>query len=741
MSKIPNRNMKFKLNIVILGVLAFCFLILIFRIVYVACFAKIDGIKYGVKARNRQMSSNTIRAGRGTIYDKNMVPLAQSATVWIVSISPTQFKTDDQRKKVYDDLCNMLEIEKSDSLFQKFLAKRKYEIIKKNVEKPKRDELLAYIKKNKLSSIINIEEDTKRYYPLGHLASHTIGFVGADNQGLLGLELYYNKTLSGQNGKIYRIQDAKGGPMPYEFENLYPAKNGNSIVTSIDSVLQRICSEALSELHKWHEPANRCLAIIEDINTGEIVACCVHPEFDLNDPFEPPDEKMFAKSAELPTKEARALNWKNKCVSETYEPGSVFKVVTGSAALEEKTMSLNSSFNCSGAVVIQGERMKCWKRGGHGAQNFTQAFVNSCNPAFVAIGASLGPKTFSKYLDLFGITKKTKIDLPGEIEPIYHKEKNLSQVSLASESFGQSLSINPLQMINAFSAVVNGGFLYRPHILKQILDENGNIIKTNNKKIIHQVLSKETSSIMRNILTEVVKGPEGKGTNSSVSGYKVAGKTGTAQKLSEAKKTGKDTYVGSFVGLLTADNPLYAVMVLVDTPTGPKYYGSEVASPTFARIAYKLASYCGLAAAYTEEQYKQFFNNVPACEGLSYKEAKKVLDKSEFKNVILYGDASDTIIAQLPQTGVNVNKDTTIYLYTSEESLKNNITTIPKIVGMSYSRAKETLKSAGLNMVCENVLLKQSESATAMSQFPEEGTNVAKGTVVEVNFQMYDGTG
>lgn len=742
MANMPNRKMKFKLNIIVLGFLALGFFVLTFRTIYIACFAKMDGIKYGVKARSRQMSSNVIRANRGTIYDKNMVPLAQSATVWVITISPNQFKSDEQKKKVFKDLCDMLEIEDKETIEKRFYSKRKYEIIKKNVEKPKRDELLKYIKKNKLHNIVNTEEDTKRYYPLKSIGSHTIGFVGADNQGLLGLELFYDKILSGENGKLLRVQDAKGGPMPYEFENVSPAKNGNSIVVSIDSVIQRICSEALADLFKWHKPINRCLSIVMNIKTGEIISLCVNPEFDLNDPFTLPDPKFFKAAEDLPDKEKRALNWKNKAVSENYEPGSVFKVLTASAALEEKTESLDSEFYCPGYVNVQGEKMKCWKLpGGHGKQNFTQACVNSCNPAFVAIGQSLGPTKFFKYLNLFGITRRTKIDLPGETEPIFHSEKNLTPVSLASESFGQSLSISPMQMITTFAAVVNGGFLNTPHLLKQVLDKDGNIIKTNNKTQAHQVISKETSKTMREILTEVVKGPEGTGTNSSVPGYLVAGKTGTAQKLKERQQTGKERYVGSFVGLLTADNPLYAVMVLVDSPTSGKIYGSEVASPTFNRIAFKIASYLGLPSKFTKTQYEKFFNKLPSCEGVNFKKAEQILKKAKFENFKIIGNKEEDIVAQLPTPGVNIEKDATIYLFTSEEDLKKSTTTVPNILGMSPSKAKEVLKNYNLNMVCENMLVKKNSSSTAISQFPEEGTTLTKGSVVEVNFQMFDGTG
>ena len=742
MTKIPNRKMKFKLNIVVLGFLALCFLIVAIRTVFIACFGKIDGVKYGIKAKNRRMSTNTIRANRGTIYDRNMIPLAQSATVFIVTISPNQFKSKDQKEKVFSYLCDFLKIEDKEKIHKRFYSKRKYEIIQKNVEKPEIDKLQKYIKKHKLYNIVNIEEDTKRYYPFKKLACHTIGFTGADNQGLLGLELFYNETLSGKDGKLLRIQDAQGGPMPYEFENIYPAKEGNSIVTSIDSKIQRVFDEALIDLHKWHKPNKRCLAVMQNINTGEIVALAIHPAFDLNDPFTIPDIDLFPAIAELSEKDQRAENWKNKAVSELNAPGSVHKVLTGSAALEEKVVSLKSMFNCSGCANIQGTPIHCWKTSGHGSLDLTGAFVNSCNPAFIDIGQKLGPSKFNEYLHRFGVTKKTAIDLPGRVEPIYYKGKNMPLVTLASESFGQTLSYSPLHMLNVFSTVVNGGYLYKQHILKQILDSKKNIIKTKHKKAIHQVISKKTSDIMIKILTEVVKGPQKIGTNSSVPGYKIAGKTGTAQKLQQKYETGVEQHVGSFAGLLTADNPKYVIFVSVDEPTGPKYYGSDIASPTFSRIASKIAPYLGFSPKYSEKQMEQFFNKVFACEGMPAYKAKKELLNSNFKNVKIIGDENENVVAQLPESGLNVSKDSTIYLYTDEESLKENTVEIPDILSMSLTQAKETLNSVGLNLLCENMSINNTTNkSTVMSQFPDPKTKVSKGSTVEVTFQMSDGTG
>ena len=738
--KPPSKKMRFKLNIIVLGFLTLVFLILSVRTVYIACFAEIDGVKYGVKARNRQMSAVPIKANRGTIYDRNMIPIAQSATVWIATISPNQFKSEKKKKKVAQDLCDILEIEERDKIFKRFESKRKYEIIKKDIEKPKRDEILEYTKKNKLHNIVNLEEGSKRYYPLGSVGAHIIGARGDENKGLSGLEYYYNNLLMGINGKLLRVQDAKGGPMPYEYENLYPAINGNSIVISIDSVVQRVCSEALEDLNKWHAPLNRCLTIVMDVNTGEIIALAVNPEFNLNDPFKLPDISKLPAIKDMPEKEAREFNWRNKAVSENYEPGSVFKVLTASSALEEKTMSLDSKFYCNGSIKVQGEKMRCWRSKGHGSQDFTMACVNSCNPAFVEIGHSLGPHKFFKYLELFGITKKTGVDLPGETNPEFYKEKDLTPVSLASESFGQSLSITPLQMIRTFSTVVNGGFLYKPSLLKQVLDKEGNIIKTITKKPIRTVISKETSETMREILTEVVKGPEGKGTNASVAGLIVGGKTGTAQKLELKRRTGEEYYVSSFAGVLTADNPKYAILVLADMPSRGKHYGSDVASPTFNRIASKIAPHLGIKSRFTEEQYEQLFSKMPNCEGMDFNKATKILEKEGFKNIKLIGDAEDKILMQLPESGVNISKDSKIYLYTEEEKIKQNATTVPNVIGMTYAKAKEILNNCGLNMVCENLMFKPNNKGVVFSQFPENGVNMVKGAIVEVNLQMFDGT-
>lgn len=742
MAKMPNRKMKFKLNVVILGFLTICFFILSIRIIYIACFAKINGVKYGVKARNRQMSAVTIRPSRGTIYDRNMVPLAQNATVWTVSVSPNQFKSEEQKEKVVNHLCDMLEVENKEKIFKRCTtSKRKYEIVQKNVEKSKRDEVLEYIKKNKLVGAVNTEEDTKRYYPLGRLASHTIGFVGADNQGLIGLELFYNKVLSGTPGRVVRVQDALGGPMPYDYENKEPAKDGNGIVVSLDSVVQRICSNAVIDLHKWNLVSDRCGVIIMNVENGEIIAMALHPEFDLNEPFILPDAFNFPAIKDKPEKEAREINWRNKFVSDTYEPGSVFKVVTASAALEEKVASLDSTFSCNGGINVQNRYIKCWKSGGgHGTQNFIQIIVNSCNPGFVQLGLKIGPKLFTKYLELFGITKKTNIDLPGEASPIYYKAKNLTPISLASESFGQSLSITPIQMLNAFAAVVNGGYLQTPHLLKQVLDADGNVIRTNIKKPRRQAISRETSAIMRKALIEVVKGPNGTGTNSSVPGYLIGGKTGTGQDLSFKQATGKEKYVSSFASFLVGDNPKYGTLVLAYGPGTSHYYGSEVASPTAAKITSKIAPYFGFAQSYPDKEFLKYFAKVPPVEGMLLDDAKTKLEQAGLENIKFIGKG-ERVLTQLPTPSVNINKNSIIYCYTDMDDIEKNTVKVPDILGCNQSQAKEILNNCGINMTVENVAIRPNSKATAIAQSPEPDSLVVRGYPVEVTFQMDDGTG
>lgn len=737
MAKSPTKKMKFRLNIVVLGILAVGFLILVGRIVYIACFAEVDGVKYGVKAYNQQLGVDTISANRGTIYDCNMNVLAKSATVWTVSVAPNQIQTEEQREEISNCLSGILSVD-YDTVYEKTGKNSQYEIIQKKVEKPQADAINEYCQENDLSGI-HMTEDTKRYYPMGNTASHTIGFVGSDNQGLLGIELSYDDTLSGEPGKVMVAQDPFGDTMPFDYEYYYPAKDGDSLVLSIDSTLQHYCDSAVKKAMEVRKPANRALAVMMNVNTGEVVALSVQPDFDLSDPYTITDPNLLATIDGLEgdaltsaTADARTQMWTNKVVSETYEPGSVFKVVTASGALEEGTQTMESRYYCNGSYQVDDRTFHCWKNGGHGQEDFTKAVVNSCNPAFIQIGQSLGPELFFRYFSGYGLSEKTGIDLPGETNSLYVAEDDLTPVSLASESFGQTMSITPIQMLTAFCACVNGGYLVTPHVVQEVLDQNGNIVESVDTTVKRQVISQETCEKMRYILERVVS--DDGGNNASIPGYKIAGKSGTAQKLARLPEK---VYVSSFIGAIPADNPEYALMVLVDEPTDGTFYGNTVACPIFADIMSQAAPYLGITPEYTEEELANLAIPLPAVEGLSLDDAKTKLASSKFSNIIVMG-SGDTVVKQVPPTGSSVSSGASIYLYTDNEQVKT--VTVPNVCNMSQTQANSVLVSSGLNLSLTNSGV-QNKKARSVSQSPAAGEVVPRGSVVTVQFLVDDETG
>ena len=739
----PTRKMKFKLNIVVLGLLTLVFTILMGRILYISCFAQVGGVKYGVKAYNQQLGADTINANRGTIYDRNMNALARSATVWTVSVAPNQIDSDEKREKIASGLADILGMDKEEIL-AKTQKKNKYEIVKKKVEKPEADKITEFVKENKLSGV-HMVEDSRRYYPLGNTASHVIGFTGSDNQGLAGVEIKYNDVLSGTPGKVVISQNALGTNMPFEYEYYYPAQDGNSLVLTLDQTLQHYVDKALKEAVDTHAPGNRTCAIMMDVNNGEIVAMSTQPDFDLNDPFTITDPNLLAtlegkEGDELKEAKSTAQSrmWTNKAISETYEPGSVFKVVTSSAALEEKTMTLENTFDCSGSVqVAPGTTMKCWKAGGHGHESFVDAVVNSCNPAFIKIGASLGPDLFYQYFTQYGMTEKTGIDLPGESKSLYVAKKDLGVVSLASESFGQSMSITPMQMLTAFCATVNGGYLVTPHVVKQVIDNDGNIVQSYDGKVRRQAISEETSETMRYILEQVVSANGG--SNASVPGYRIAGKSGTAQKLARRQELGKDVYVSSFAGAVPADNPQYALLVMVDEPTSGAYYGGAVASPIFVEIMTDAIPYFGISPEYTEEELEHLAVSVPYLESFTVEEAKAKLSDAGLAAPEIIG-SGDTVIRQVPAAGSNVSKDASVLLYTDDTDPNASMVTVPDVTNLTQEQARIRLTNAGLNISYSNTAV-QNTKAMSTSQSPAAGESVPRGTVVTVEFLTNDETG
>jgi len=472
-----------------------------------------------------------------------------------------------------------------------------YYVVKRKVEKPEVNEINIFMADNGIDTAsVFMEESSKRYYPNNELASNIIGFTNYEGSGVYGLEAYYDNFLSGTDGKAVYAKDAYGREMAYTNDAYFSAVDGYSLVLTLDEVLQHYLEKNLELCVSQHSVVNRACGIIMNCKTGAVLAMSTAPSYDLNNPstlYSAYDlqrlEELTASDApqeEIDKLEAtyREQQWKNKAITELYYPGSVFKTITCAAALEEELVSLNSTFSCYGVYDVAGTPIKCHqKNGGHGELTLQEAVTKSCNPSFIQIGQLLGSERFSNYLEAFGFTEPTGIDLPGESGSLYVKRENMGPVELASSAFGQTNKVTPIQMATAFCAVVNGGYLVTPYIVDKILDSDGNVVQTTQVQIKRQVISEETSAQMRSILENVVE--TNGGSNAYISGYRIGGKSGTTEKIDERNKllaeTGEDkmTYVPSFAAFAPADDPQIVMLVMADTPTGTQYYGSAVAAP------------------------------------------------------------------------------------------------------------------------------------------------------------------
>lgn len=705
----------------------------------------IKGEEYQAKASEQQLYDTTLAAPRGDIYDVNMKKLATSASCWTVYISPNNFSTIEKesdrqyvKNLIAENLSSILglELEKVKEMTEK--TSSYYVTVKKKVEKPEADAVREFIAANKdyqLSNYIGLDESTKRYYPNDSLASVVLGFVGDDNQGLAGIESYYDSQLTGVPGRVVAAKNAKGANMPFSYEKIIKAQSGDSLVLTLDTYVQYVTEKYLSAAVEENAVAERGVAIVMNVNTGAILAMAVKGDFNPNDPFtltETESKKLEGVEGEERTKllsELRNRQWRNKAVSDSYEPGSVFKIITASAALEEGITSPSSKYNCPGYIVVAGNRYNCHKHSGHGTQTLEQALSTSCNPVFINLGTLLGKSLFSKYFEAFGLTAKTGIDLPGEVASLYYTEENMGPVELASAAFGQSFTITPIQLLTAICASVNGGYLVQPYIVSHILDSEGNVKSTTETTVKRQVISNETSKIMCNMLENVVDGGGGK--NAYVPGYRVGGKTGTSQKLSKINATGKkNLYVASFSGMAPMDDPEIALLVLLDEPPGANYYGGTISAPVGGQILADILPYLGYEPQYTEEELKKLSVNVPNLVDSTAASAKQQL-KSIGLSYKIIGDG-DTIERQIPAAGQSVSKSGMVVLYTNGSG--ESQTTVPNFSGMTMATANSSAATAGINIefagntTGENGVLAYKQSVAA-------GTKVDVGTVVTVYFR------
>ncbi len=694
----------------------------------------ITGQELKVKASEQQLSDISIPANRGTIYDANMNVLAQSATVWNVQLSPYEIKEHDAETKeaLVKDLCELLELEEADVRKRLENTKSQYEIIKRKIEKPTADAITA-LKQEKGYRGVYLEIDTKRYYPYENLASSVIGFTNAENQGAYGLEAKYNSILSGTPGRKISAKNALGGSLPTSYEKIYPAEEGNSIVTTIDQVIQHFIEKSLDNVVSQYSPDQGAAVIVMDVNTGAILGMASKPDFDLNAPYEIKSEKLQAliDAAETDeekteaTKEAWEKQWRNKTITDTYEPGSVFKTVTASAALEEGTASIYSSYNCSGAYSLPGlpKPIHCHKHSGHGVLDFNGALVNSCNPAFITIGLGLGADKFFKYYEGFGLTEKTGIDLPAENKGSYYNA-SMSNISLASCSFGQSNTVTPLQMMTAAVASINGGKLLQPHIVSKIVDNNGNTVEEINATVRRQVISEESSAIMRKALEEVVSANGG--TNAYVKGYRIGGKSGTAQKLTDSTNT---KFVFSYFVFAPADDPQVAALVMVDEPTeGKRDYANVVVGPLAANVMKDILPYLGISPQYSEEELADQEVTIPTgMIGMDPYSAQSKLGIRGLKGKIV-GDGK-AVVSVFPNQGTKIPNEGTVILYTSEDPQKE--VTVPNVTGMTPTQANQVLTNSGLNIRIGGGAA-NNKRAQVLTQSIESGSSVPMGTIVQI---------
>lgn len=701
----------------------------------------VKGAEYSKMAADQQSMNTALAAERGDIYDCNMNILATSATVWTVYITPKDIETTEEANLIAQGLSAILGMTKEE-VYEKTQKNTSYEKIKTQVEEPLAKKVREFIKENKLGSIIGLDEGNKRYYPNDTLAASVLGFVGDDNQGLSGLESYYDETLTGIPGKVVALKNARGSAMPYSYETTVAAQNGNSLVLTIDSTIQYYAEKYLEEAVQENEATNG-MCIVMNVKNGAVYAIANEPSFDPNDPFTVYDPAAAEAVASITdeTQRKTALNkaqqaqWRNNAVSDAFEPGSVFKVVTGSSALEENLISENSNYTCVGSIKIADTKYNCNKRSGHGAQTLAQMFANSCNPAFIEMGQRLGVTKFLNYFKAFGLMDLTGIDLPGEAKSIYYTKANMGKVELASESFGQTFKVTPIQMITAVCAAANGGYLVKPHVVKQILDDEGNIVRNMDTEVVRQVISEETSRRVSALLEKVVNGGGGK--NAYVPGYNVAGKTGTSQKVDQKNEEGRITdYVASFCGFAPYYDPEVAIIVLLNEPHGTSIYGGTISAPVAGSILAEVLPYLGVEARYTEAELAKMSVTAPNLTGKSVSDAKGVLTSYSLNYKVIGNGA--TVTRQVPAASTTVPAGGTVALYTENTSAQKTVT-VPDFSGMTLSQANSKAASAGLNLKIKGSSL-ESPGTVAYQQSVEAGTSAEIGTVITVSFRFEDTT-
>jgi stage V sporulation protein D (sporulation-specific penicillin-binding protein) len=705
--------------------------------------------QYEALALEAQLHKETITASRGTIFDANGKILAMSAAVENVFISPFEIDRDDQDVKlIAGGLSTILDVTYESILEKAAKTTSQYQIIKLKVESDEVDQVREFISENKLHGIY-LEPESKRYYPNYNLASQILGFVGTDNKGLYGLEQCFDGHLTGVDGRTVNLHNAKGTNLMFtEFDDFYEARDGDNITLTTDSSIQYFVEKHLEKAIVDYDVQNGAMCIAMNPKTGAILAMANYPNFDPNDYQKLSDIEMEKLSSIEDNekyieefRKAQYLQWRNRSLTDTYEPGSVFKIITLSIALEEGIANPDSTFTCTGSKDILGREedkpVRCWRRWGHGQQTLVEAMQNSCNIACVELALQAGARTFYKYIDAFGLREKTGIDSGAEgrslwwDDSVFFAKYNKSQ--LASAAFGQTFTVTPIQMITAAAAAINGGYLMQPYVVKQITDSNGNIIEATEPTVRRQVISSGTSATVRGILENVVK--KGTATNAQIRGYSVGGKTGTSENVVQIAISGENApkdYIVSFLGFAPADDPEIIILLLLDTPsrkTGIYISGGSMAAPVVGNMLTDILPLClNITPKYTEEDIKDINVNMPKITGLEIEEAKDLLWNTGLSYTVV--GEGDKVTGQLPATNAHIASGVTGIIYADEE-VPDETVTVPQLSGLKYASAKQMLENKGLFIRTSGAPKSDRQVVVSVQSIPA-GQEISYGSVIEV---------
>ena len=713
-------------SLLLLGVFGVLTFVLLFTQLYHWQIAEHDELQ-SVAVRQQTLRT-TVEASRGTIYDRNGTILAMSASAEDIFLSPKEIVENDQDQNlIANGLAEILNLAAADILKKMEKTNSQYEELKKKADDELADKVREFINENELRGVF-LRPTSKRSYPKGTLASQVIGFAN-DNGGSMGLEATYNDELTGENGMVVTARDRDGRSVLYQYDQYFDAENGCDLHTTLDTTIQYYLEKGVQELEARFGTGKGATGIVMDVNTGAVLAMASLPTYDLNAPGKVYTDfltsGMTEEQIEENMKDLLNKQWRSKAINDTYEPGSTFKTLTLAMALEENVVDLNTGFYCGGNTTIEGQKIWCSKRVGHGQQNLTQAFANSCNPAFINIGLRVGNTKFYQYMQDFGLLEKTGIDTTGEASGFANSEIKYSTLALACYAFGQNFNVTPVALLAAQCACVNGGYLYTPYLVEEITDQDGNVVSRHDATPIRQVISAETSALVRDIMEYEVT--TGTGKNGQVAGYRIGGKTGTADKVG-------GNVIVSFVCFAPADDPQVMMLLTLDEPnkwTGTYVSGGNMVAPVASSVMGEILPYLGIEPSYTAEELVGADKTVPNVVGLSKDAAAERLSANGFSFRTV--GSGDTVTAQTPAGGAIVPNSAEIILYLGAEKSGEKCI-VPNVVGDSAATANQKIVNAGLIMGVSGATNASSSTVRAISQSIAAGTEVEAGTVVRVQF-------